>query len=1023
LDVPPHPLFDPEWYLSQLPRRPKDQTLLEHYLTEGRALSPHPCFDPQSPAAQAAPLDRNPLRFYLTHASQWRLSPNPLFDGHRYRARYPDVRAARVNPLVHFVMIGDGEERIPGAASPLWAYRRFFATSKTPGAGSLTAFLRDHRPAGVHAGKAARLDAVEDPAQIREALASARWEYTAQAITRRARLYTSLATVFDPEWYSRQRFGTGLDAGDGGEVLHGTVFDDYLLRGAALGLSPHPLFDQAFYLTQVARIPAGMLPVEHYLAEGASRSPHPAFDPASPAAAAAPPGTNPLIHYLTDPTAWHLAPNEVFDGAYYLDKYPDVLLAQMNPLVHFLAYGEAERRTCSLRFDPKRYRAIEAVPMGESTIVHYLRRRYLPESFSPLELSFPACPEPEVSIVIPVYGQWAHTQACLMALAHSDPDPTFEIIVVDDAGPDATADLLSLIPDIRVIRHETNTGYVGACNTGIAAARGKYVVLLNNDTQVADDWLAPLVETLESEGVGLVGAKLVYPDGTLQEAGGIIFSDGSGYNYGTFANPEDSSYSYRRSVDYCSGAAIIARRSTFEELGGLDETFAPAYYDDTDLAFSVRSLGLDVVYEPRSVVIHDEGVSHGTDETRGIKAYQAINKAKFQAKWAEALTHQLPPVPSVPERGARARQGKDLVIVVDHYVPRTDQDSGSVRMAALIQELRRQDHGVVFVPNDGSASGRYGKALRGAGVEVAFGSHEWPEFFSALHGSVAAVIVSRVSTALNFVPVLRAALPGVPIIFDTVDVHFLRLEREAALTEEEGMAESAALVRELELALVRSCDTTLVVSPVEKELLTSLVPGADVRVISNVHAKVDDAAIPPLAGRDGVVFVGSFAHPPNQDAVNWFIEEVLPLVWDKRPDLPVRIVGADPPEDLVDTAPPGVEYLGWVEDLAAVYGESRAAIAPLRFGAGVKGKIGEAMAYGIPVVTTTVGAEGMTLDDGVTAVVADSPEAFAEGILRLMDDAALWESISTAAREHIDRILGPTGFATAVRGLIPDRRT
>jgi glycosyltransferase involved in cell wall biosynthesis len=435
----------------------------------------------------------------------------------------------------------------------------------------------------------------------------------------------------------------------------------------------------------------------------------------------------------------------------------------------------------------------------------------------------------------------------------------------------------------------------------------------------------------------------------------------------------------------------------------------------------VRNLGFDVVYEPRSVVIHDEGVSHGTDETQGIKAYQAINRIKFQEKWAKALTRQLPPGPTASERGARARQGKDLVVVVDHYVPRPDKDSGSVRMTALIKELRRQGHGVVFVPFDGSPAGRYGKALRALGVEVASGIHDWPKFFAGLRGSVSAAIVSRVSTALSFVPTLRAALPDVPIIFDTVDLHFLRMEREASLSFTPGATASAKVIRELELALIRSCDTTLVVSPVEQQLLAGLAPESDVRVLSNVHAKVDDAGIAPLAGRDGLVFVGSFAHPPNLDAIEWFTSAVLPLLRRDFPDLPVRIVGADPPGDLVDAAPAGVEYLGWVEDLAEVYAQSRVTIAPLRYGAGVKGKIGEAMSYGVPVVTTSIGAEGMELADGATALVADSAEDFASAITTLLRDDALWHDVAGAARDHIDRLLGEAGFAAAVKSLIPER--
>jgi hypothetical protein len=270
---------------------------------------------------------------------------------------------------------------------------------------------------------------------------------------------------------------------------------------------------------------------------------------------------------------------------------------------------------------------------------------------------------------------------------------------------------------------------------------------------------------------------------------------------------------------------------------------------------------------------------------------------------------------------------------------------------------------------------------------------------------------------------LRNALPGVPIVFDTVDLHFLRQQREAEATGLPSAAAAARLTRELELAIVRSVDTTLVVSPVERALLADLVPGADVRVLSNVHPRVTDP-IPGPEGRSGACFVGSFAHAPNQDAIEWFIVQVLPLLRREAPDLPIRIIGADPPPDLVAAAPAGVEYLGWVENLAGTYATARIALAPLRYGAGVKGKVGEAMAHGVPVVTTSVGAEGMGLDDAVTALIADDPAPFASAIVALVRDDHLWRRLSAAGREHVDALFGEVGFAAAVRDVLgPDPAT
>lgn len=648
-----------------------------------------------------------------------------------------------------------------------------------------------------------------------------------------------------------------------------------------------------------------------------------------------------------------------------------------------------------------------------------LRRRPATPAVEPIRLSL--AEQPSVSIVVPVYGNWEYTRRCLQSIALTRGEIPLEVIVVDDASPDDSLARLREVEGIRVVEHVTNTGYVGACNSGISAASGEYVVLLNNDTRVDPDWLAPLVRAMADTTIGLVGSRLVYPDGRLQEAGGIIFSDASGWNYGKFADPEDPAYTYRRDVDYVSGASIMVRRDVLTRLGGLDPLFAPAYYDDADLAFSVRALGLRTVYEPTSVVIHDEGVSHGTDDTAGIKAYQVVNREKFQQKWANELACQLAPDAANVQRAARRRDRRGVVVVIDHYVPRPDEDSGSVRMFAALRSLRSLGYSVLFVPDNRHRSEPYTRDLQDIGVEVLYGHKNLGTLLLELREDLVAIIASRVTVAWNYVVQIRSLLPEVPLIFDTVDLHFLREERAAELEGRTELPPKALALRELELAMVRASDTTLVVSSFEQELLRSLVPGSDVRVLSNVHGRVQgaDEAVPD--GREGLLFVGSFAHPPNADGLRWFTSEVLPLVAAHRPDIRVDVVGRDPLPELVESAPPGVVYHGWVEDLAPLYANARAVIAPLRYGAGVKGKIGEAMSHGVPVVMTPVGAEGMDIRDGDTALVATAPEEFAAAVLKLLDDDTLWRELSARARTHIDRVFGTERFAKLLTELLEPR--
>jgi len=616
--------------------------------------------------------------------------------------------------------------------------------------------------------------------------------------------------------------------------------------------------------------------------------------------------------------------------------------------------------------------------------------------------------EPVVSVVIPVYGKWEFTAQCLRSFMEVPPTVPHEVLVVDDASPDDTLERLREVVGIRVVALSKNRGFVGATNAGIEAARGEYVVMLNNDTQITAGWLEALVGTASQPGVGLVGSKLVYPDGRLQEAGGIIFANGGGWNYGRLDDPGRERYAFARDVDYCSGASIIVRRDLLESLGYLDTRFAPAYYEDVDLAFSVREKGLRVVYEPNSVVIHHEGVSHGTDTSSGIKAYQEINRAKLVDKWAHRLTEHYPQEEALVQAAARRQDGKGTIVVIDDHVPRPDEDAGSVRMFGMLQSLRRLGWSVIFIPDNGYDGDVWGRRLLAEGVEIFRGPEPVDQFLFSIRGRVKAVIGSRVTVAWPYIGVVRRVLPGVPFIFDTVDLHHLRERREAELSGDVTAMMRAEQTRGLELGFVQAADVTLVVSPTEVEVLAQEVPDAKAAVVPLVHER--HLEVPGAEGRQGIVFVGSFAHPPNADAVRWFLSDVFPLVRAEVPDARLQIVGRGVPDDLLAEAGEGVDILGWLPSLDVIYARSRVAIAPLRYGAGLKGKVAEALSHGVPVVMTRIAAEGLGIEHGESGWVADDPLGFAAGVIALVRDDEMWSRMSIAGRKHIDDTLGVARF-------------
>ena len=335
--------------------------------------------------------------------------------------------------------------------------------------------------------------------------------------------------------------------------------------------------------------------------------------------------------------------------------------------------------------------------------------------FKPFAL--PTSDQPLVSVIIPIHGKFAYTLACLRSLVRHAPGVPFEVIVVDDASRDNSVERLGQVEGIRLLRNEHNLGFVATCNTGAAAAHGEFLLFLNNDTQVMPNWLDGLLRCFaDHDDCGIAGSRLVYPDGRLQEAGGLVFMDGSCWTSGRFEHRDAPPWRYRREVDYVSGASLMIRREVFERVGGFDERYAPAYYEDTDLAFAVRQLGLKVYYEPSSTVIHCEGISAGTDLHAGMKRHQVTNQATFVAKWNEAL-HDHPPVGTSLLRALHWRR-RGRILVVDSMTPDPTRDSGSLRLSAILRLLDEQGWSVLFLPDDGRATEEEVRALGALGTEV-----------------------------------------------------------------------------------------------------------------------------------------------------------------------------------------------------------------------------------------------------------------------------------------------------------------
>lgn len=611
----------------------------------------------------------------------------------------------------------------------------------------------------------------------------------------------------------------------------------------------------------------------------------------------------------------------------------------------------------------------------------------------------PCAAMPEVSIIIPAHGKLDWTLACLRSIARHDAETPFEVIVVDDASPDQTFSTLSSISGIRVLHNEKNLGFVDSCNAGARVARGRLLFFLNNDTQVLPGWLDTLVDAYRSEpGCGIAGSRLIYPDGRLQEAGCIVFSNGESWNFGRFEVREDPRFLYRRDTDYVSGAALLIDRNLFDQVGGFDLRYAPAYCEDLDLAFAVREAGRRVIYEPASQIVHCEGISSGLDPFNGVKRYQTINRKKFRAKWQEVLKNQ-------PDRKLTLEQallhGEKHILIVDALTPDPTRDSGSLRLVNIMRLLRELSWQVTFMADNRRSTPTEIAQLGRMGVRVLCKpwSPDLPNWLAREGKTLDAVMLCRHYVMAPNLSVVRRLAPKARVLFDTVDLHYLREQRAAEHDNNPSLARQAAASKQSELALIRAADISFVVSPIEQKLIAAELPDASVELLSNVHEIFGRAK--PFSARSGLVFVGGFAHPPNIDAVNWIVNEIYPRVRAQRPDIALHLIGDIPESERSRLSIAGVHIHGRVNDLSQWMESSRVALAPLRYGAGVKGKVNMAMSHGLPVVATSVAAEGMHLIHGENVLLADDSENFAEAILRLHDDPDLWLRLSNAGLENI----------------------
>ena len=1018
-------LFDADWYLARNPDvGAAGIAPFAHFMTHGivEDRDPHPLFSSGWYRIQMyrhnARADLPPLLHYLSIGRALRLSPHPLFDPRHYLETYQDVAASALDPLRHFLAYGAAEWRNP---HPLvWMQR----LAEQPGfargsANVLIDYLKD--PQLFSASPHPLFDAaayLADNTDVARAGVNPLLHYCAVG-WRQGR---AAHRVFAGDWYLAHHPDV-LDA-DVDPLAH------YLRHGAQEYRDPHPLFDTKFYYARyrdTRRLPYDAL--SDYVLNGLGDPPRETTAKVSAAniralvAPAAADGMAPIVAFLDADTTAAYVPS----GDRVFDTRPAASWPPSPSPVYWL---------------PQRLRDYIIQRHGEEAVALYVYLMSVVERYGARQNDFAQSSDfallcnrlrtlaakrltkddakdhaehgVDVSIVVPVYNNLVYTLTSVISLLEHDSRQSYEVLIGDDSSTDATAKVFAAAGGcVRLVRHEKNLGFLRNCNHTAGLAKGRIIAFLNNDTLLLPGWVDEMAGALDkTPNAGLVGAKLINADGSLQEAGGILWRDGSGWNFGRNADPRLPAFNYLKDVDYVSGAALALPATLWRQLGGFDLEFAPAYCEDSDLAFRVRQAGLRTLYAPHAELIHHEGKSHGRDTGSGIKAYQVENQKKLYARWKSALADNHPNGRNVFVARDRSTD-KPHILFVDHYVPQWDRDAGSRTMFHFLRLFVAQGFQVSFWPDNLHEDRAYCVPLQRMGIEVIYGRDHvggFEKFIDEAGPHLDYALLSRPDVAIKYYDAIRAH-SGARLLYYGHDVHWRRTEQAHAVaaTPAEDAAQRVEAMRRLETENWRKADAVLYPSVEERDLVRGVVRkvvAVQVPMLGYLPGELAVAGqnLARFEARraDDLLFVGG-SHPPNVDALLWFAHDVMPLVLAQNPRARLNIVGSTMVAAVERLDSEIIRVLGRVsdEELAGHYATMGLAVVPLRYGAGVKGKTLEAFLNGIPLVATPVGMQGIA-SDAPLAFVAEDAKGLAAAVLRAQGDSAAAMAQAEAAARYME---------------------
>jgi lipopolysaccharide biosynthesis protein/GT2 family glycosyltransferase len=638
-------------------------------------------------------------------------------------------------------------------------------------------------------------------------------------------------------------------------------------------------------------------------------------------------------------------------------------------------------------------------------------------------LALPTSPTPQVSVVLVLHNHAELTFETLRSLVEPLEQVPSEVIIVDNGSSDDTGELCARLDGACIVRNCDNLHFLQGVNQGVVKARGSSLLLLNNDTRIDPDAIRVAHEVLHAEAdIGAVGGKIILLDGTLQEAGSIVWRDGTCLGYGRGRDPREAEFQFRRDVDYCSAAFLMTRRALFNDLNGFDGAFAPAYYEETDLCMRIRAAGYRIVYEPRVQVSHFEfGSSSSSEKALGL---QRRNRAVFERRHHDILQRRHLTPKSRPLEARMRGQEKGRILYIDDRVPFPSHGAGFPRTNHMLHAIHAAGWFVTFYPlrHPGDLwSQSYELLPRDVEIMADHGCYGLEPFLRERIGYYDVLLVSRPHN----MEVVQKALLAVPDFLDSTrliyDAEALIAPREAMrLALEDVAVDEAQQKQALEHEIGLVAGALLLVAVNEYE-------AAQFRAAATIPVRVIGHRIKPeptptsFEARADILFVGLLDHDgsPNVDSIMWFAREVMPEL-DRLigTHYKLKLAGRNAGKRIQALAGSRIELLGRVDDLTPCYDGARLFIAPTRYAAGLPQKVHEAAAFGLPCVTTSLLAWQLGWESGVELLAADAPKDFAAACARLYTDQQLWGRLREEALKRVARECNPADFAGRVSEML-----